>query len=230
MIRLIKRMKLRGQQGFTLVEILLAVSVLGIVGASIMSGLNVSSRTITTIREITTAESLTRTQTEYIRRCEYDYRKAETTLSDNIDDPTQNYVPVVSTADFLPSGVICIEEELIQYTYKTSTQFCNCTRGVMGTSVTDHDKNDRVVHDPYPSDDDPPDGCPGNPIYIVDPGIDLAGGPYYGDYSIEVVAVRLDPENELPDVDDDDGIQKITIEIYYQGRLVLSTDTYKAYR
>ena len=218
MIRLIKRMKLRGQQGFTLTEVLIAATVLGIVGVSIMSGLNASSKTIISIREITIAESLTRTQTEYIRRSEYDSRKAETALSADIDS-SQNFVPVISTADFLPQGVVTIEDEQIEYTYKTSTELRDCTRGVSGTTATSHSSGEAVVHDPNP---------PTQPVYILDPDLDLSIAPYYGEYSIEVEAVRLDPESD--GFEDDDGIQKITIKVYHKGRLLLSTDTYKAYR
>ena len=128
MIRLIKRMKLRGQQGFILTEVLIAATVLGIVGVSIMSGLNASSKTIISIREITIAESLPRTQTEYVRRSEYDSRTAETALSADIES-SQNFVPVISTADFLPQGILRIEDEQIEYTYKTSTELRDCTRG-----------------------------------------------------------------------------------------------------
>jgi len=218
MIRLIKRMKLRGQQGFTLTEVLIAATVLGIVGVSIMSGLNASSKTIISIREITIAESLTRTQAEYVRRSEYDSRKAETALSADIDS-SQNFVPVISTADFLPQGVVTIEDEQIEYTYKTSTELRDCTRGVSGTTATSHSSGDAVVHDPNP---------PTQPVYILDPDLDLSIAPYYGEYSIEVEAVRLDPESD--GFEDDDGIQKITIKVYHKGRLLLSTDTYKAYR
>lgn len=72
MIRLIKRMKLRGQQGFTLVEVLIALAILGLVGVSAMSAINVSSRTILTSREQTIAESLTRSAIEYAKQIPYD--------------------------------------------------------------------------------------------------------------------------------------------------------------
>lgn len=214
-------------RGFTLVEILIALAIISVAGGSIMSALNASSKTLTSVREITTAESLTRTQTEYIRRSQYDSQRAETTLSADISaSDDEDDILVASTAGFLPSGVVCIDNEIIQYDYKTGSEFRDCTRGVLGTSAAAHNQDARVVHDPYPSLDGPPDGSPGQPVYIVDPDIVLAGEPYYGEYQIEVEAVRLDPEGD--GYDDDDGIQEITVKILHKGRLLLATSTYKA--
>jgi prepilin-type N-terminal cleavage/methylation domain-containing protein len=64
---------------------------------------------------------------------------------------------------------------------------------------------------------------PGHPEYEVDPTLDIPTK-----YSIEVTAERLDPEGD--GFDDDDGIQKVTVQVKYDGDLVLTTENYKVDR
>ena len=136
------------QKGFTLTEVLIAMTIFGIVGASVMYALNASSKTIASAHEMTVAESLTRTVIEYVKRFPYD-----------------------------------------------ST-------------------NDPILYD---SD-------------VEDYGnlLGLSGDPYYGDYTVDVDIERLDPEAD--GTGDDDNIQKITAQIFYQGRQVLMTVGYKVNR
>jgi len=61
------------------------------------------------------------------------------------------------------------------------------------------------------------------PVYEVDPTLDIPTK-----YSIEVNAERLDPEGD--GFDDDDGIQKVTVQVKYDGDLVLTTASYKVNR
>jgi len=69
------------------------------------------------------------------------------------------------------------------------------------------------------------------PQYSPDPAIDIPDG-----YNINIEAVRLDPEDD--GTEDDDGIQKITVEVYRQDgptpspedKLILSTADYKVNR
>ena len=61
------------------------------------------------------------------------------------------------------------------------------------------------------------------PVYEVDPTLDIPTK-----YSIEVTAERLDPEGD--GTDNDDGIQKVTVKVYYDGELVLTTASYKMMR
>ena len=143
----IKKIK-SNQKGFTLTEVIIALALFGIVGASVMGALNASSKTIVSAHEITIAESLTRSAIEYVKRCPYD-----------------------------------------------ST-------------------NDPILYD---SD-------------VEDYGnlLGLSGDPYYGDYTVDVDIERLD--SEADGTDDDDGIQKITVQILYKGRQVLMTVAYKVNR
>jgi len=69
------------------------------------------------------------------------------------------------------------------------------------------------------------------PQYSLDPAINIPDG-----YNIEMEAVRLDPQDD--GIEDDDGIQKITVDIYRQegstpssqDTLILSTSDYKVNR
>lgn len=66
------------------------------------------------------------------------------------------------------------------------------------------------------------------PVYGLDPNIDLEAEPYNGRYSITVAAERLDPKGD--GTENDDGIQKVTVEVYHDGELVVATESYKVKR
>ena len=61
------------------------------------------------------------------------------------------------------------------------------------------------------------------PVYGADPDLVIPTK-----YSIEITAERLDPEGD--GTDNDDGIQKVTVQVYYDGELVLTTASYKMMR
>ena len=61
------------------------------------------------------------------------------------------------------------------------------------------------------------------PVYIVDPNLAIPAG-----YSISVTAERLDPEED--GLDDDDGVQKITVTIIHNGDTLLTLENYKVDR
>ncbi|MFC1893587.1 prepilin-type N-terminal cleavage/methylation domain-containing protein [Chloroflexota bacterium] len=136
------------QKGFGLTEVVIALAVFGIVGASIMTALNASSETIISAHEITIAESLNRTIIEYVKRSPYDSTSATPVYDSDVED--------------------------------------------YGTLL----------------------------------GLD--GEPYYGDYTVDVDITRLDPEADGSG--DDDGIQKITVQVIYDSRTVLTTEAYKVNR
>ena len=135
-----------GQQGQGLIEILIAVAILGIVAVAFLSALTTASGALIIADERTIAESLTRSELEYIKNSPYD----------NTNNPPQ---------------------------------------------------------------------------YSLDPAIDIPDG-----YYVVIEAVRLDPEDD--GIEDDDGIQKVTVEVYrqdgpapsYDYNLILSTSDYKVNR
>lgn len=61
------------------------------------------------------------------------------------------------------------------------------------------------------------------PVYEVDPDLVIPTK-----YSIEITAERLDPKGD--GTDNDDGVQKVTVQVKYDGELVLTTASYKVNR
>lgn len=62
----------KGEAGFTFIEVLVALAVLGIIAAAFMSALAMSSKSAALSHERTAAESLARTEMEYVRNSVYD--------------------------------------------------------------------------------------------------------------------------------------------------------------
>ena len=79
---------------------------------------------------------------------------------------------------------------------------------------------------PYDSTNDPVLYDSDVEDYVVLLG--LNGDPYYGDYTVDVDIERLDAEAD--GAGDDDGLQKITVDITYEGHEVLITEAYKVNR
>ncbi|MFC2068595.1 prepilin-type N-terminal cleavage/methylation domain-containing protein [Chloroflexota bacterium] len=145
------------QRGFTLLEVVIAMVLMGMVGTTVLLALNTSSKTIATSNELTIAESLTRTTIEFVKRSPYDNNVIDT--------------PVYDSQAFSEGVPDAIEYETL---------------------------------------------------------LGLGGDPYYGDYTVNVNVDRLDPEAD--GTLDDDGIQKITVEIQFGNRTILSTESYKVSR
>ncbi len=62
----------KSEQGFSLIESLVAVAVFGVVAVTFLIGLSVSSKALMVSQERVTAESLSKSQMEYIKNCAYD--------------------------------------------------------------------------------------------------------------------------------------------------------------
>jgi len=60
-----------GQKGQTLIEVLIAIALLGMIAVPFLTALSTSSRGIIIADERTTAESLVRTEMEYVKNCDY---------------------------------------------------------------------------------------------------------------------------------------------------------------
>ena len=83
------KLKLKGsQRGQTLIEVLIALAILGVVAVTFLTALSTSSRTLILADEKTTAESLSRTQLEYLKNQPY------ITDSDGDGEVTYNKTPV----------------------------------------------------------------------------------------------------------------------------------------
>jgi prepilin-type N-terminal cleavage/methylation domain-containing protein len=62
-----------GQKGLTLIEVLIAIAILGMIAVPFLTALSTSSRGIIIADERTTAESLVRSEMEYIKNCDYHF-------------------------------------------------------------------------------------------------------------------------------------------------------------
>ena len=62
---------MRAEKGFTLIEVIIAMALLGIVGVALLSGMLTSYLSVSLADELATAESLARTEMEYVRNQAY---------------------------------------------------------------------------------------------------------------------------------------------------------------
>lgn len=72
------------------------------------------------------------------------YQNGHTELTGNITNNSTTPIPVTSTAEFATAGFIIIENEIIQYTGKTSTTFTGITRGAKSTTNVAHNSGAAV--------------------------------------------------------------------------------------
>jgi len=62
---------MRSEKGFSLIEVIIAMALLAIVAVALLSGLSTGSRAIFVADERATAESLARTEMEYVKNQDY---------------------------------------------------------------------------------------------------------------------------------------------------------------
>jgi len=83
---------MKGEKGFSLLEVALAIALLGVVAVAFLTALATGSRAIFIADERATAESLARTQMEYVRSQEYNAAPWNYTITpserDSTDPPT----------------------------------------------------------------------------------------------------------------------------------------------
>ena len=64
---------MKKEKGFSLVEVIIALALLGIIAVTVLGALSTASKAIFIADERATAESLARTEMEYVKTCTYDY-------------------------------------------------------------------------------------------------------------------------------------------------------------
>jgi len=69
-------------RGFTMIEVVIAIALIGIIGVAVLSALSTASMALIIADERATAESLARSQMEYVKNSPYD----------NVNDPPE-YLP-----------------------------------------------------------------------------------------------------------------------------------------
>lgn len=93
---------LKKEKGFTLIEVVLSLAILGIVAAGFLSALASGSLGISKADEQATAESLARTQMEHVRDQDYiDYSEASHAVYSTISTPA-GYGVELSAVPFDP--------------------------------------------------------------------------------------------------------------------------------
>ncbi|MEA3442624.1 MAG: prepilin-type N-terminal cleavage/methylation domain-containing protein [Chloroflexota bacterium] len=153
---------MKRQKGQSLIEVLIALAILGIVAVAFLTALSTASKSIIVSDEMTTAESLARSELEYVKSQDYiDYSK----------DFSEREPDVY--------GRIAIPPELVGYYTLEAT-----AEPINPSDQTDPETNPVTPsHQPYPA----------------------AAGVYQKDA----------------------GLQQITVKVYHQGKLVLTTSDYK---
>jgi len=63
---------MESEKGFSLIEVVIAMALMGVVAAAFLSGLSTTSRGVSIADERATAESLARSQMEYVKNQGYD--------------------------------------------------------------------------------------------------------------------------------------------------------------
>jgi type II secretory pathway pseudopilin PulG len=100
--RLVKK-----QAGFSLIDVVLAMALIGILGTAIPSALSGASRATITTNQHTTAESLARSQMDYIQNQPYDGVNSTPVyaLIPDIPDPYSIVTPVAQRLDPKGDGI-----------------------------------------------------------------------------------------------------------------------------
>jgi prepilin-type N-terminal cleavage/methylation domain-containing protein len=62
---------MRNEKGMTLVEVIIALGILGVIVITFLSGMSVGSRTLAVGDELATAESIARSEMEYVKKQDY---------------------------------------------------------------------------------------------------------------------------------------------------------------
>jgi prepilin-type N-terminal cleavage/methylation domain-containing protein len=91
-----------GSRGFSMLEVVIAIALLGIIAVSVLSALQTAALALISADRRATAESLARTQMEWVRYSDYDEELAEGHPGYSLDDQIQSTMPpgfsVVTTA------------------------------------------------------------------------------------------------------------------------------------
>ncbi len=94
---------IKGEEGFSLIEVMVAIVLLGVVSVSLLSAIGTASQAVFIADEQASAESLARAEMEYMKTCTYDYYESGAPPSyekDEVESPT--YAGYFISVDAIP--------------------------------------------------------------------------------------------------------------------------------
>jgi len=103
---------MKSEKGYSLLEVLIAVALLGLIVVAVSMGLSMAAKSNFISNEITTAESLARSQIEYVQQLAYEdvtHPSYESSLISDIPDGYSITTPVVIYKD---SGIQTINVQV----------------------------------------------------------------------------------------------------------------------
>ena len=111
-----------------------------------LSGLGIAQPTLGTIEDIKFMDSMVKSNTSSLTFRSHDVYVARvpfSTLNGTINNSV-NTIAVTDASDYPNSGTIQIDNELIDYTGKSTNDLTGCTRGQHGTSASSHTSGARL--------------------------------------------------------------------------------------
>jgi len=107
-----------GSRGFSMLEVVIAIALLGIIAVSVLTALQTAALALISADQRATAESIARTQMEWVRYSEYDDVLEEGHPEYSLDPQIENIRPpdfsVVTTAIRLNKDAILDDDDGIQ--------------------------------------------------------------------------------------------------------------------
>jgi len=121
----VKRAFRGGSGGFSMLEVVIAIALLGIISVSVLSALQTAALALISADRRATAESIARTQMEWVRFSEYDVELAEGHPAYSLDTQIESTLPpgfsVETTAIRLNKDVDPDDDDGIQHITVTVT-------------------------------------------------------------------------------------------------------------
>ena len=120
---------MKGNKGFALLETIVALGLLGIAAVIFLGSIGTATKATVVNDEQVTAESLARSEIEYVKGCDYDYYATEYPIDPTLDIPSGWSVDAAVEAiadrdDDIQKVTVTVqrgeEEKLSAFTYKVN--------------------------------------------------------------------------------------------------------------
>jgi len=205
-------------RGTTLVEVVIAVVVLGLITSSVPPVLILLNNQQFKWNEQTVAESLVRTQIEYIKGCPY--------IPGNASVPNPEYTTVPVPSDGYQIVVEAVPLKILDLEEVTGEHLGRASHG-NGDDVFTTEQTIVEVDSVYCGGQVLSEGSSGYEIELGQ--VVIKDDDLEGDVSIDYWYRPHVPVN-FADSEQDQGLQEITVSVYHVGKLVLSAKNYKVDR